>query len=584
MQQGETGVERPTRLPPTWILVVAGVSLAAAVSLMVAGALAVGTTWDEGVQVLMLQTFLEQGWHMTPDALISGIPDPGYYYGSFVYGPVGELVPHLVNVVLGNESWGQTSLESAAYAGRHLGVALLALVGVGAVGVTTGIVTRSWRWGILAATCLAIVPLWLGHGMFNIKDTPAATGYTVATLGLVTLARTDYFSRRWVHAVALGSLIVGAVLAAGTRTALGLPIAASVVLGVGLSWLLLRRTSREQARQFRASRRFVEAFLAMVVAYLILLAIYPKAYSNPINLGIKAILDSAAYPVHEAQLTAGTWMTQPVSWTYLPLWFGAQLPLIIIVFAIVGVAWWLWSVVGILRGTVHEPSPVEGASMTWPVVIQMTLLPAATIAGHATLYNGTRQMQFVIPAAAILTALGIRVVARRLTNRVGSAVLWGLVTLGLVVPLAAQARLFPYNYSYYNAVAALAPIDGNWPTDYWRASGRELITRTPTQGEVSCGTEQLDKGDFYPCPEQPMFAPYLDGRGSAAIPADLGPTQYWFIRENGGNLEIPPGCTTHDTITRRLFWRDITIGQVLICDSTISTGRRNMADPSQPVS
>jgi hypothetical protein len=574
---------------PRWVVAVAVVVLAAAVVMMAVGAWQVGTTWDERVQVTMLQTFLDQGWHMTPDALIDGVPDPKYFYGSFVYGPVGELLPHLVNVALGNESWSATATDAAAFAGRHLGVALTALAGVAGAAGAVRVATRSWSWALLGAALLAVTPLWLGHGMFNIKDVPAATGYTLATAGLMAFLRTDYFSSRSIRLWGIGALAGGAVLAAGTRTALGLPIAFAVPVSLFMTWLVARRAGRDQAVALRASRRFVEALVTMVGAYVLLTLIYPKAFVNPINLGIKAILDSALYPVNEAQLVAGTWMTQPVSWTYLPLWFGAQLPLIVSGFALVGLGWWAVDYVARVARPAVAPAQVERAALPIPVVLQALLLPAGAIVGHSTLYNGSRQMLFVVPALVILATLGIRTVVGALRARTGrwagrlGLVTWLVVAAGLVVTLVAQGTLFPYNYTYFNAAATLRPIDGNWATDYWRAGGRELMARLPAQGPESCGFEQLQKGRFMPCSDQPMFQPYLDDRGSAALPAVLGPTEYWFVRENSGPLDLPPGCRLHDQIVRRLYLQEIVIGQIAICDRTVDTGRRNLADPTKPV-
>jgi len=141
-----------------------------------------------------------------------------------------------------------------------------------------------------------------------------------------------------------------------------------------------------------------------------------------------------------------------------------------------------------------------------------------------------------------------------------------LAAVGLVAPTVTQLVLFPYTYSYYNAVTALRPIDGYWPTDYWRASSNELMRRLPADGQESCAYEQGRNEKLMPCSDQPMFKPYLDQRGMDALPGSLEPGQYWLVRENQGSATIPDGCTLHDAITRRLFWQTITIGQIMRCE------------------
>ena len=578
----ETPARNAAQLP-RWIRILLLLLLVACFVMMFIGAVVVGTTWDEQAQVVQLQTFLQQGWHMGPDALINGVPDPTFMYGSFVYGPVGELIPHLVNVILGNETLHTVSSTASAFAGRHIGTALFAVAGVAAAGLTIRVLTRSWAWALLGATLLAVTPLWLGHGMFNIKDTPVASGYTIATLGLVCLTQVQYFARPAFRALGLLAIVLGTVLAAGTRTVTGLPIAASLVFTLICMWLLELRRGRDCARDFRVVRRFLEGLGALCLAYGALVLIYPKAYVNPYELGMTAVKQSLSFPWNEAQLTNGVWMLQPVSWSYLPLWFGAQLPLLIIVGFLLFSVFWLRDSIRFLtkQKPSGEVSGFVGGSI--PLLLQALLLPVGGLIGHSIMYNGTRHMLAVVPAVAILSALGLSRVMNTpllIRSRRLSLVAWISAALGVVFPFAAQTQLFPYNYSYFNAAAVTQGIDGRWATDYWRAGGRELIRRLPDQGQESCGTEQLAKGEIFPCLSQPMFSTYAAERGIDAKPGFIDQNHYWFIRENSGILTLPAGCRPFDTVTRQLFWETITIGQIGICDFRVDVGRIDYANPT----
>ena len=534
------------------------------VVLLFVGATTVGVTWDEKTHVLMLDTFFAQGWNVTPDALLpGGTPDPAYIWGVYVYGPVGELFAHAVAVLAGQETLASVSFESGAYAARHVGVAILALLGAAAAGLTVRIVTRSWAFGVTGVTLLMVTPLWVGQGMFNVKDIPVASGMAVATLGIVLL-----LSDAGRRGVVLGTLALsaGAVLAAGTRAAIGVPIAASLLAGFGMWGLLaLRGSERTQLRE--AVRGMVWGLAGLVLAYGLLVLIYPNAFANPFVLAWEALVVSARFPFDEPVLTAGMWMDQPPPWTYLPLWFGAQLPVLIIVGAVGFTAAWVVMVVRRILGQETVLGNRQLAMIT-VVVCQMLLMPVVAILFGSNMYNGTRQFLFVVPAAAIVATLGIWTAARWVTERGGSPwklrALWLVVIVGIVAPVITQVRLFPYNYVGFNAVASAWPISGNWSTDYWRASGRELMERLPP-GPESCAYEQSRKGDLHPCSIEPMFVPFLDERGIAAKPGSLEPGEFWMVRENQGITEIPEGCALHDEITRPLWFQEIVIGQVLRC-------------------
>ena len=73
-----------------------------------------------------------------------------------------------------------------AYA-AHLVVALCGLLGVFAVAAIGRRLLGSWSWGLVMAASLMAILMWPGLSMFDIKDVPAATGYTLVTWGLVEL-------------------------------------------------------------------------------------------------------------------------------------------------------------------------------------------------------------------------------------------------------------------------------------------------------------------------------------------------------------------------------------------------------------
>lgn len=562
---------------PGWFLIISFLVLVTGIAITFVGAYQIGITWDERTNMRSLQVFFDQGWNITEDALINGEPDPNYLWGIYVYGPVSLLFTHALAVLAGAEDWAQIQYTSQAYAIRHVGGAIIGLLGIAAASLTVRVITGSWRWAVVGAAALASIPLWTGNSMMNIKDGPVASGYTIATLGIVLLMRSDYLSRRSVRSAALAAIYGGAFLAAGTRAAAGVPIVGSVVGATVIWWLVQRRTGQSEGSPVPtksalrlASRRLLEAAFALTATYLTLVLLYPNVWKNPFTLFYQGVVVSAKFPFDEPIMFAGSWVNQPVPWSYLPGWFAAQLPLLVVVVGTFFIIAWLWQAI---RATFQPASTsmVTSIVTSTPVVLQAVMLPLIAIALQATVYNGVRQFLFVVPAAAMAAVLGLwfalTQVTKVSTSRAWSTAIWIAAALGLVVPTAAQLALFPYTYAYYNAATALAPIDGNWPTDYWRASSNELMRRLPAEGPESCAYEQGRNGTLMPCSDQPMFKPYLDERGTKALPQALETGQYWLLRENQGVTAIPDGCVLHTVIARRLFWQKITLGQIMLCDS-----------------
>ncbi len=551
---------------PLAILVVALLVTAFAVILMFLGGPAVGATWDERIHALMTATFFETGWYVSPDWLVDGQLDA--FTGKwpyFVYAPVASLIAHASAALAGAEPWNGFSDSASAHAARHVGTALIAVLGILGVFGITRVITRSWRWAVLGAAVLASTPMWIGHGMFNVKDLPVGTGYTLATLGLVLALRRDYLGHPRLRVLAWVVIVVGVVLAVGTRPASGLPIALMAFgISAAAAVLLLLARRRPTLHTWGLWPRLLDPLGSLLLAYLVLTAIYPNGFINPFRMAKETLLISGRFPVNDLQLTNGVWMPQPPPWTYLPTWFGAQLTLLTLVGSLMFVVFWVLLLVRVARTRPRRATALERLLMPVPVVAQALMLPLLAIAVHSTIYNAVRQFIFVVPAVAVLAVLGVRGLVITLRGqRVVGIVVWVFVAIGLVVPVIDQVRLFPYTYVYYNEIATLKPIDGNWSTDYWRASGRELVRRIPP-GTTSCVLVDERRG-LAPCDVDASFAPFWSERGLDARPGTLADGQYWLVRENGGNLTAPPGCEIHDTLTRPLRGQEITIAQILRC-------------------
>ncbi len=564
----ESRRREPDRAYPAWLWPVLVGAIAIGGALMLLGAGAVGATWDERIHAVMLEEYFTSGWYASPDWLVNGAPGPVLgAWPYYVYAPVAELVTQAMAVLTGAEPWGGFSESASAYTARHLATALIAAVGILGSAAIARTVTRSWSWAVVAAAFLASTPMWIGHGMFNVKDLPVATGYTLATAGFVSVCRSDYGrSWRWTLS-AIAGIVAGMVLAVGTRPASGLPIALTAIgmCGVALVYLLVRRTS--PAAFPHLGLRIRDLLISLVVSYALLMAIYPKGFINPYTLAKESLLISGRFPVNDAVLVNGSWVPQPPPWYYLPAWFGAQLTLVVLAFLVVFVGVWLYSWVTALRS--RSGAAIERVILPVPVLLQAFLLPAMAILAHSTMYNAVRQFLFVLPAVAVLAALGVRQSQSALRRapsgrRAWTTGLWLVVAVGIIVPTVDQIRLFPYGYVYFNEIATIQPVNGRWATDYWRASSQELATIIPGDGLESCSYVTAEKGPA-PCGSQSPFLPFWGERGTAALPGRLTSTEYWFVRENGGDVSIPEGCTLHDQLTRPLKDEDVVIAQVFRC-------------------
>ena len=187
-----------------------------------------GVSTDEPAHVDRYENLHERGWYLLDDDFDGDEPG-SWVTDEYVYGPVFTQLMHVTNRVVGLDPPAALGTSVEAYAGRHLVVGLCGLLGVFAVAAIGRRLLGSWSWGLVAAATLMAIPMWPGLSMFDFKDVPAATGYTLVTLGLVELlfVQEAGWKRTAWPAVTLAA---GLVLAIGVRPGLWPGLAASVLV------------------------------------------------------------------------------------------------------------------------------------------------------------------------------------------------------------------------------------------------------------------------------------------------------------------------------------------------------------------
>lgn len=547
------------------------VVLVAAGTQLVWGGLLVGVTYDGPLQDGRTTTWLNQGWFVPSTSLADGKPDPTDPISSpYVYGPGFAIVAHAANVAVGNESPGGVSSSAGAVAVRHLTIAAIAVLAAIAVAIIVRALTHSWRFGIWGAAALFAIPAWTGHAFFNVKDVPAAAGYTLVTAGLVlALCAAGKTSRR--RGLVIAALIGGGIfLAIGTRIALWVPVLASL-----MSYAALRAARRWSAGKGPNQTGDLAVAIGVALGLAGVYAIYPKAFGQPLKLLIHSVSDSAGYPTEIVTLTAGHLLTtHPPIW-YLPAWFAAAIPILLWGLAVLGAVLGIRALVradgeGRLRAALRRRE--LGLLL---VLQQALLLPTAAVIGNATMYDGLRQHLYVIPAIAILAAVGAERLSAPMRSELATgarrSIVAAVLSAALIIPMVEQSFLFPYNYTYVNPVAELGGVNGRWETDYWFASAPEAIERVPRGVKLRCSMEIVSKWDPTEEPELgpctgPYYGPFLDRRGDDAAEAGSASRDAWLILISRADNHPPPYCEEADNVTRDLLGVSVRMSYVLRCD------------------
>lgn len=530
---------------PRPVLWVSGLVVIVGVAMGVLGALRSGISWDEPYHVMRLGNYFDHGWFAL-DWAVEGDGSTSPDANTLVYGPVAMLLLHGLSVLAGVEGWDSVATTPAAYDVRHLGVLLFGLAGTAAAATITRILLGSWRWALFTAAALLALPMWTGHLMFNVKDVPVATGYTVMTLALVCMVAPVQGRRR----LRIGGLAAGIVLMVGTRPAMSTAVVAGlVVLAVGVA----------VAEPFGNARAAVaEAAAGVVAAAAVLVLVYPNVFAHPANL------------VASAQQSADFRDGGGAGYGYVPFYVVVQTPLLLLVLFAVG----LVTAARFVRQ--HWRTDTSQATRLLLVGAQLAALPLVAIAKDSDLYNGLRQLLFASPAWAVLVTVGLATALRwgRPTGR--PRLVAGLAVLALAAPMVDQVLLFPYQYTYYNV--ALDATGVHMQSDYWRTSVPELLPSIPTNGQVVCGPTRTGPEDD---PSNMVAGRYTSDSSVDCRTDPLGPLSSAWAAERlplGDDLphdtfyaiidrdhEVPANCTRLAAVDRDRHGRRVAMTYVARC-------------------
>jgi hypothetical protein len=192
-----------------------------------------------------------------------------------------------------------------------------------------------------------------------------------------------------------------------------------------------------------------------------------------------------------------------------------------------------------------------------------TLMGAAFVF-DSNLYHGLRQMLFAVPALAVLATVGLAALLTKAQPGARRLAVIAMAGFALVLPTAAQATQFPYQYSYVNVVAEQTGSVGFEGPDYFATSFREYA-HAAQNVKVVCpflrfgGAVERDRPD---CRTRfgHTFSAYWRGR-----PTPDEPRNDEFYALLRGNRPSPPNCTAFRHVERPGHASQIVMSRMFRC-------------------
>jgi 4-amino-4-deoxy-L-arabinose transferase-like glycosyltransferase len=401
-------------------------TLAALLPLMVVLSRDFGATWDE----LPRQRFGEQLFEYYQGKF--GL-DEFQTDGSRLYGGLFDLTA----------VWLQRLLPFDPYGVRHWLNAVFGWLGVVACAVLGARLGGPWA-GTLAAIVAVAAPRYFGHSMNNPKDIPFAALAAWSLVGISGIRLTyPYLSFR---VAALAGLAIGLSLSVRPGGVLFLAYAAAVLL-FALLW------NRESNRQRLLTTAAAFALL-MFVATTVPIPFWPWLQIHPYIGLLDAARGVSDVNWDGIMLFNGREVrARSLPWNYVPVWLVYTTPPVVLAGALLSLGRW--------RIGARSALPVLGLWLAFLFPIVYVIVRGSTI------YDGIRQLLFVMPPLFVLAALGWQWCLNALAAR-SRAIAATVLAVGLLEPVVYQVRNHPNQVVYFNPLlGGPAYALQRFELDYW---------------------------------------------------------------------------------------------------------------------
>ena len=339
-----------------------------------------------------------------------------------------------------------------------------AVVGIAGIAVTWRIGRRiggPWP-GLLALVLLAACPLYYGHMFMNPKDAPFAAAMAFFLLGLVRLL--DQYPRPCPTTIFIIGFGFG--LSIGSRIMAGF----GVIEAVGALALLVAIEAREVGRiaWTRLGRLLLALIPSAIIAYAVMALLWPWSVANPLN-PLKAVeVFSHFFEKPWQELFDGRLIEPPdMPRSYVLTLLSLKLPEILLVIGGLGL-------LGTLIAAARAQTPPRMRAIYFAVATAAILPVAVTVIARPAMYNGIRHFLFVLPPLAVAGGLAGAWIVQWIADRAGAwrntalATVAAVFGIGIAMPAIGMARLHPYEYVAFNAIAG--GVKGAQPRfmlDYW---------------------------------------------------------------------------------------------------------------------
>jgi hypothetical protein len=389
----------------------------------------------------------------------------------------------------------------------------------------------------LSALFLLTYPAWLGHSFFNYKDLPLAFFVLLATVAAVLAIK--HPQEKMAQAVVL--LVVASVGAACVK------LASAPLLMV--QWIAVFGAIFDNRGVRQA---LVLAGFAAFATVLLIYCFTPAAWANPIEFTMASVRFMGMHPFRGC-MTAfsqciGSGSPLWSTFGYLQDWFSVRLPLPVLILVPPGLVF--------LLGFGKSQHKVLALCL----IVPMGLI----VLRNSNLYDGIRHVLFVVPLLIAVMMVTLYHISK--ANYWAGLVGKTAVLASLIMFVADNITLFPYNYVYFNEYGRKFATPEQFDLEYWGFSLREASHRV---NAITCKDETASK-IYHSANPSHLANPFMKCSKPTNVRTKLeaGEVKY-VLSYTRTNKRPPKACELVDHVSRTLTFAEepLNFSYIARCDA-----------------
>ncbi len=338
--------------------------------------------------------------------------------------------------------------------------------------------------GFLSVLCLLLIPEYMGHSFMNPKDIPFASFYTLSILLMIFHINSNNKFLFYMLSLTIG-------LSIGVR-----------ILGV-LLWVNFFVLQIIDLYKIDKDKRDYKNFLIKILAlgfisYLVAISTWPFLLKYPLKGAYLSLKTMSDFPwAGDMKILGQIYKPAEIGRIYIYIMFLYTLPdfiLLIVILSLLSVVYFLWK-----------------KDFTWInqkvlILIIGSLFPLIliTVTG-STLYNGYRQVFFIIPSFVVFLLYLILRFFESIQSKFFIVLPTFLISVLMVDTGITMYQMHPYEYVYFNRIVSGGMEKGAslFDVDYWSIGFKEaseylIQLNINSQSSITVGnTATPEQTDYY---------------------------------------------------------------------------------------